>query len=96
MLIHTAILALAALGPVAGAPAQEAQFQQIQFRGRDGGCPPGYDFNFSNGRCYPNNYHAPGTYKRPLPDDPPYGYRYRHHRYDAPDYGYRPRYYDRY
>ncbi|MGY3357498.1 hypothetical protein ACVWZK_004161 [Bradyrhizobium sp. GM0.4] len=97
MLVQAATLALVGLGPISSAPIQEVPVQQIQFPGRAGGCPVGYDFNFSNGRCYPNSYHAPGVYKRPLPDDPPYGYRYRHHRYsDRPGYGYGPRYYDRY
>jgi hypothetical protein len=69
--------------------------QQVQFPGRDGGCPPGYDFNFSNGRCYPNAYKAPGVYKRPIPDDPPPGYGYyRSHRYGYPRHA--PGYYGRY
>ncbi len=96
MLIRATLLALAALGQVPAASAQDASVYQIQFRGRpDGGCPRGYDFNFSNGRCYPNDYHAPGAYNRPAPEPYGDGY-YRHHRYGAyPGYGYEPRYYDR-
>ncbi|MGY4488182.1 hypothetical protein ACVWWR_007373 [Bradyrhizobium sp. LM3.2] len=54
-----------------------------------------YDFNYSNGRCYPNAYKAPGVYARPIPDDPPRGYGYyRSQRYGDPRYapGYYPRY----
>jgi hypothetical protein len=59
--IRAAILALAILGSVSSAMAQ--------FPGSpSGGCPHGYDFNYSNGRCYPNEYKAPGTYARPQPD----------------------------
>lgn len=95
MLAAVAGVALALQVGISAPPSEGPQ--QVQFRGSpDGACPPGYDFNFSNGRCYPNGYKAPGVYKRPLPDDPPYGYRhYRHPRYDGdPGYGYRPRYYD--
>jgi hypothetical protein len=69
--------------------------QQVQFRGSpQGGCPRGYDFNFSNGRCYPNEYKAPGVYARPIPDDPPPGYGYyRPHRYGYPRHA--PGYYGR-
>jgi hypothetical protein len=73
-------------------PTAEPSVQQVQFRGHGGGCPHGYDFNFSNGRCYPNAYKAPGVYVRPIPDDPPRGY-YRSHRYGYPRYA--PGYYDR-
>jgi hypothetical protein len=67
-----------------------ASIQQIQFRGSPGGgCPHGYDFNFSNGRCFPNEYKAPGVYNRPAPN---YRY-YRSHRYGDPRYG--PGYYGR-
>lgn len=31
--------------------------QQVQI-----GCGDGYDYNYSDGRCYPNGYHAPGVY----------------------------------
>lgn len=94
MLIQAAILALAALGPISAAPVQEeSQIQQVQFPGRGAGsCPHGYDFNYSNGRCYPNGYHAPGAYARPR--YAPYGYGdgdYRPHRHR-----YAPRYYERY
>ena len=61
---------LAVLGVSPSFADPEAGVQQVQFRGSPGGgCPDGYDFNFDNGRCYPNNYHAPGTYRRP----PDYG-----------------------
>lgn len=94
MFIRAALLALATLGPISAASAQDASVQQIQFRGRqDGACPRGYDFNFSNGRCYPNDYHAPGAYNRPEPE--PYGRGYYRHRGYGPSYGYAPRYYDR-
>ncbi|MET4479636.1 hypothetical protein ABIB66_004179 [Bradyrhizobium sp. F1.13.3] len=90
VLIQAAVLALAGFGPVTAAPAQDAQVQQVQFRGRAGGCPHGYDFNYSDGRCYPNDYHAPGAYARPR--YVPYGDGYyRHQRH-----GYAPRYYERY
>lgn len=90
MLIQAAILSLAALGPMPAAPAQDAQVQLVQFPGRGGSCPHGYDFNYSNGRCYPNDYHAPGTYVRPR--YAPYGYGYGE-RYYRP---HRHRYYERY
>ena len=65
MLIRAAILALATLGPISAPSAQDASVHQIQFRGSPGGgCPDGYDYNFSNGRCYPNEYRAPGAYRR--------------------------------
>ena len=64
-LIRVAVLAVTILGPWS-AMAQNASFVQIQFRGGPGGqCPDGYDFNFSNGRCFPNGYHAPGAYAQP-------------------------------
>jgi hypothetical protein len=92
-----AAIAGAALALQVGVSApQPSPVQQVQFRGsRDGGCPHGYDFNYSNGRCYPNAYKAPGVYARPMPDDPPPGYGYyRSHRYGDPRYapGYYPRY----
>lgn len=31
--------------------------QQVQGR-----CSDGFDYNYSDGRCYPNGYHAPGVY----------------------------------
>jgi hypothetical protein len=31
--------------------------------GPGGQCPDGYDFSYNNGRCYPNNYRAPGAYR---------------------------------
>lgn len=64
-------LALAGLIAIASVPAAspEALVEQVQFRGGPGGqCPDGYDFNHSNGRCYPNDYHAPGYYNRPEPN----------------------------
>jgi hypothetical protein len=65
MLIRAAILALATLGPISAASAQDVLVHQIQFRADpNGGCPDGYDTNLSNGRCYPNGYHAPGMYRR--------------------------------
>jgi hypothetical protein len=91
-----AAIAGVALALQVGMPASTAEpsVQQVQFRGRNGGCPDGYDFNFSNGRCYPNSYKAPGVYVRPRPDDPPPGYYgYRSHRYGYPRYA--PGYYDR-
>ena len=60
-------LALAGLIAFATVPAAspEPMVQQVQFRGGPGGqCPHGYDFNHSNGRCYPNGRHAPGVYTR--------------------------------
>lgn len=60
-------LALAGLIAFATVPAATPapMVQQVQFRGGPGGqCPDGYDFNHSNGRCYPNDYHAPGVYTR--------------------------------
>lgn len=66
MLTRVAILTLAILGPISAATADEAPLHQIQFRGGPGGqCPDGYDFNYSNGRCFPNDYRAPGAYARP-------------------------------
>jgi hypothetical protein len=68
-------LALAGLIAIASVPAAspEPLVEQVQFRAGPGGqCPDGYDFNHSNGRCYPNDYHAPGYYNRP---DSPYGGR---------------------
>ncbi|MBR0958698.1 hypothetical protein [Bradyrhizobium japonicum] len=66
-------LALAGLIAFATVPAATPapMVEQVQFRGGPGGqCPRGYDFNHSNGRCYPNDYHAPGVYTR----DPGPGY----------------------
>jgi hypothetical protein len=62
--------------------------QQVQFRGSpQGGCPHGYDFNYSNGRCFPNEYKAPGVYNRPIPRHRYYrSHRHGYPRY-APDYG---------
>ncbi|QAU47199.1 hypothetical protein EAS54_33495 [Bradyrhizobium guangzhouense] len=81
---------------VAAPPPAGPPIEQIQFRGSpEGGCPDGYDFNYSNGRCYPNSYKAPGVYARPIPEYPPMGYGYyRPHRYGYPRYapGYYPRY----
>lgn len=86
MFIRAITLVLATIGATACAAAQvqEPQIHQIQFPGRGGACPDGYDFNFSNGRCYPNTMHAPGVYNR---GDPPYGYD-RPHRYGACPHGY--------
>lgn len=93
MLIQAAILALAALGPISPAPVQEeAQIQQVQFPGRGGSCPHGYDFNYSNGRCYPNDYRAPGAYARPR--YVPYGYGDGYYRPRRDRYA--PGYYERY
>jgi hypothetical protein len=76
-------LALAGLIAFATVPAAspEPKVEQVQFRGGPGGqCPDGYDFNHSNGRCYPNDYHAPGYYTAPGPT-------YRGHgAYGRPDY----------
>lgn len=61
-------LALAGLIAFASVPAASPapMVEQVQFRGGPGGqCPDGYDFNHSNGRCYPNDYHAPGVYTAP-------------------------------
>ncbi|WP_298243620.1 hypothetical protein [uncultured Bradyrhizobium sp.] len=60
-------LALAGLLGFATVPAASPapMVEQVQFRAAPGGrCPDGYDFNHSNGRCYPNGYHAPGVYTR--------------------------------
>ncbi|GMO29145.1 MULTISPECIES: hypothetical protein [Bradyrhizobium] len=60
-------LALAGLLAFATVPAAspEPMVEQVQFRAAPGGrCPDGYDYNHSNGRCYPNDYHAPGVYTR--------------------------------
>lgn len=92
MLIQAVILALAALGPMPAAPTQEAQVQEVQFRGRGGSCPDGYDFNYSNGRCFPNEYHAPGAYVRPRYAPYGHGYGDRYYRRHRHSYGY----YDRY
>jgi hypothetical protein len=91
VLIQAVVLAMSTLGPVSAAPAQEPLVQQVQFPGRNGWCPRGYDFNYSNGYCYPNGQHAPGLYVRPTPRHyAPEGY-YRPHRHRYP-----PGYYDRY
>jgi hypothetical protein len=61
------VLALAGLIAFANVPAAplEPMMEQVQFRGGPTGqCPHGYDYNHSNGRCYPNNAHAPGVYNR--------------------------------
>jgi hypothetical protein len=88
MLVAMAGVALALQVGMSAPPPAGLSIQQVQFRGsREGGCPHGYDFNFSNGRCYPNSYKAPGVYARPIPDDPPPGYGYyRSHRYGYPRY----------
>jgi hypothetical protein len=67
-------LALAGLLAFATVPAASPAplVEQVQFRAAPGGrCPDGYDYNHSNGRCYPNDYHAPGVYTR---DPGPYEY----------------------
>jgi hypothetical protein len=93
MLVAIAGAALALQVGLSQLPPAGTSIQQVQFLGRDNGCPRGYDFNFSNGRCYPNAHKAPGVYKRPIPDDPPpYGY-YRPHGYGYPRYA--PGYYGR-
>lgn len=58
------VLALAGLIALANVPAApSAPMEQVQFRGGPSGqCPHGYDFNHSNGRCYPNGARAPGVY----------------------------------
>ena len=94
VLVQAALLALAGLGPITAAPDRDTQVQQIQFRGREGECPDGYDFNYSNGRCYPNGYHAPGAYARPRYVPQPYGYGDGYYRRQRDWYG--PRYYERY
>ena len=61
-------LALAGLIAFATVPAASPapMVEQVQFRGGPGGqCPHGYDYNYSSGRCYPNDYHAPGVYTAP-------------------------------
>lgn len=76
MILRIAALALMAAAPLSAAKAQDATVHQIQFRGSPGGgCPDGYDFNFSDGRCYPNGYRAPGTYRAD-----PYADQYRQDR----------------
>lgn len=40
-----------------------------------GSVPGANDFNYSNGRCYPNDYHAPGAYARGGYDADEYAYR---------------------
>lgn len=87
MFLRSTILSLAATGMISCVAAQEALVHQAQFPGRDGACPPGYDFNFSNGRCYPNSQHAPGVYKRG-PVGPEYGYGRAPRRYGACPPGY--------
>ncbi|WP_439392214.1 hypothetical protein ACRQ5Q_21105 [Bradyrhizobium sp. PMVTL-01] len=80
-------LALAGLIAFASVPAAspEPMVEQVQFRGGPGGqCPDGYDFNHSNGRCYPNDYHAPGYYTAPQPTYRGRGY-YRGND-DGPEY----------
>lgn len=93
VLVQAVLLTLAGLGPLTALPDQDTQVQQVQFRGRAGSCPDGYDFNYSNGSCYPNDYHSPGAYARQRDVQPHYRYRegyYRDHR-DR----YAPRYYER-
>ncbi|QOZ77004.1 hypothetical protein XH83_16995 [Bradyrhizobium sp. CCBAU 53351] len=61
-MIELALAGLIAFATVP-APPPEPMVEQVQFRGGPGGqCPDGYDFNHSNARCYPNDYHAPGVY----------------------------------
>ena len=88
MLAAIAGVALAFQVGLPAPPSAEPSVQQVQFRGSpDGACPRGYDFNFSNGRCYPNAHKAPGVYNRPNPYDPQPGYGYyRPHRYGYPRY----------
>lgn len=95
MIAAIAGAALALQVGMSAPPSDGASIQQVQFRGSpEGACPRGYDFNFSNGRCYPNEYKAPGVYNRPRPEYPPPGYGYhRSHRNGYP--GYAPGYYDR-
>ena len=95
MLAAVAGVALALQVGMPASTPDSPSIQYVQFRGSpEGACPDGYDFNFSNGRCYPNAYKAPGVYKRPMYDDPPPDYRYyRPHREGYPRYA--PRYYDR-
>ncbi|OAF11830.1 hypothetical protein AYJ54_08275 [Bradyrhizobium centrolobii] len=50
------LIASAGLSPSAARP--EPMVQQVQIRG----CGDGYDYNYSDGRCYPNGQHAPGVY----------------------------------
>jgi hypothetical protein len=82
-----AVIAGAALAlqvGISAPPPNEPSAQQVQFRGSpEGACPRGYDFNYSNGRCYPNAYHAPGVYVRPNPYDSEQGYGYRSRRYGS-------------
>jgi hypothetical protein len=54
---------IAALGISPSIAETEVPVQQVQFRGGPSGqCPDGYDFNYNNGRCFPNDYRAPGSY----------------------------------
>ncbi|MHB0767910.1 hypothetical protein [Bradyrhizobium sp. 5.13L] len=63
-MIELALAGLIAFASVPAAP-PAPMVEQVQFRGGPGGqCPHGYDFNHSNGRCYPNDHHAPGVYTR--------------------------------
>nr|GAJ35430.1 hypothetical protein BDOA9_0146360 [Bradyrhizobium sp. DOA9] len=63
-MIELALAGLLAFATVPAAPTAP-MVEQVQFRGGPGGqCPHGYDYNHSNGRCYPNDYHAPGVYTR--------------------------------
>lgn len=67
-----------------GRPSKRPAAAPRTFRLRNGWCPRGYDFNYSNGYCYPNGYHAPGLYVRPTPRHyAPEGY-YRPHRHRYP------------
>ncbi|EJN13984.1 hypothetical protein PMI42_02450, partial [Bradyrhizobium sp. YR681] len=59
-MIAVALVALALI-PMKEAPRPEAGLkplvQQVQVR-----CGDGFDYNYSDGRCYPNGHHPPGVY----------------------------------
>jgi hypothetical protein len=60
-----ALIASAGVLPSAAAPL-EPLVQEVQFRGSPGGgCPDGFAFNYSDGRCYPNGRQPPGEYAQP-------------------------------
>lgn len=66
-MIALALAGLIAFANGAGGSSVTA-VERVQFRGGPNGqCPDGYDFNYANGRCYPNDYRAPGYYSRSQP-----------------------------
>jgi hypothetical protein len=63
MIALAAFIASALMAPSAAEPGTTVQ--QVQFRAGPGGaCPDHYDFNLSDGNCYPSDYHALGVYRR--------------------------------